>query len=254
MSNAEPREGDLVETLPSGTQVLYRDSSHRYWLIEAWDEEEGTIAKKRPLNAVSSILRILDKPALIESAVRLAFEGKHYRTEWGAAATRGTSIHKALERLASEGQVPDLNDFPEEDQGFVRALSGWWLEAEPEVIQTEFIVASERYSYAGRCDLRCRLDGRELLVDLKTVAKWSLDKKGNRRPPYKENALQLAAYECALEESGYAPVDATAVLRLEASGEYDLIEGWAKSFHFLTIQRAHRTLKALDDLAPKVAA
>lgn len=238
----DPRPGDVVATLPCGVDVLYRDSSHRYWIVDAWDGDR--IAKKHTAYSVTSILKILDKgEGITRWAVRLAQEGKDWQDERDSAGTRGQSIHDALERLARDNAAPALWDYPADDRGYVQALSAWWLDHKPEVIQTEVIVAHPELDYAGRFDLLCRIDGKVWLVDLKTAKRV-----------YREAHLQLAAYAAAMDACGYDPPERMGVLRVGKDGAYEFARSWATPDHWFGVLGAHRALREFDRAGKAFAA
>lgn len=157
-----------------------------------------------------------------------------------AAATRGKSVHDALEAFATEGTVPRPSTFPAEDRGFVQALARALMELAPECEATEVMVGSSEHGFAGRYDLRCRVDGVLARLDLKT---------GKR--VYDEALLQLAAYELAAVEMGEEPSDRLLVLRLGVDGEFEVVESHATPDMFLGIKRAYDALQALKDSRPR---
>jgi len=154
------------------------------------------------------------------------------------AATRGQSVHSALEAFARERTIPSLIAFPEEDRGYVRALAQWLLDAKPEFLATEVMVGSEQHGYAGRYDLRVRMDGLgDGIVDLKTSKKvW-----------HQSQMPQLAAYEEAAVECGGEPTDFQAVLRLDKDGSYELEESCATIEDFIAVKAAFDTQRDLNE-------
>lgn len=62
-----------------------------------------------------------------------------------------------------------------------------WLERENvQVLEQEITLLNEYHGYAGTCDLLCHIGGRPEV--------WILDIKTSEKGPYKEAALQMAAY------------------------------------------------------------
>lgn len=159
-----------------------------------------------------------------------------------AAATRGKSVHDALEAWATSGTVPRMSDFPADDRGFVQALAKALMAVQPECLSTEVMVGSGEHRYAGRYDLTCRVDGALCRLDLKT---------GKR--VYDEALLQLAAYELAAVEMGEEPSERLLVLRLGTDGDYELVESHATGDQFLGVKRAFDALAALKDSRPRKA-
>lgn len=212
-----PGENDKVELLPNGEVVLYRDTDHRYFHLH----EDG---KKRTLYAVSSVCKSFgDSGGLVHWAWKLGSEGVDYRDVRDDAGTRGTSVHDAAELLAKEGVRPKLNDFPQEDRGYVQALANFWLDHKPEVVATEVITASLEHGFAGRYDLVAVSHGRRVLYDYKT--------SGKVRPF--AMFCQLEAYELAEVELGREPTDARAVVRLGEDGSFEVAESCATAQDFL---------------------
>ena len=129
------------------------------------------------------------------------------------AADRGTSVHAVLEALALD-RVPSIDEFPVEQHGWVAGVNQWWLDQDPEILESELIVGSRLHWFAGRFDAIVRYpDGRRVLLDLKT-SKWV----------YRSHAKQLAMYELAHLEMGGEPVDAKEVLQVSRDGSYQLVQ------------------------------
>jgi len=213
----------------------------------------------QPVPSVTQILGVLDKPALVWWAMRVGVEGACQLQESGSlpadpeaavkaltarrltvnhvktrAATRGTSLHDALEAYLAEGRVPMPAGFPEEDRGYVRALARAMLDLNPDPLRMEVVVGSAQHGYGGRYDLLCELDGRTLRVDLKT---------GKR--VYETAHLQLAAYELAAIEMGEEPTDEQAVLRLGEDGTFEFVVSQAAPEDFLAVKAAYDAVTGL---------
>jgi hypothetical protein len=223
----EPKDGDRVEHLPSGEVVFYSDASHRYWLLDD---------KKVPLTAVSSVLGVLDKPGLLHWVRTVTLKGEDFWDVRDEASTRGTSVHNAAEVLANTGTPPSLSDFPETDRGYVQALASWWLDARPDVIATEVIVASLEHRFAGRFDLLCTINGRRCLCDFKT----------SKKIYPREMFAQLEAYEGASVECGYPPTDDRLIVRLGEDGTHEVAESCASYGDFLAIKAAFDACKRIE--------
>lgn len=242
-------------------------------VIEFTDYPRGYTINGEPAVSVTTVLRILDKPALAWWNMKVGIEGfcelsKRYGwTEDGypeftsddiigwlkrekltpyyvsrAAADRGKYVHQALEQLAETGQVPDPRTFPPEGRGYVQGLAGWWNEHGQEFQASEVLVASAKYGFAGTFDLLCTLkDGRRARVDLKTS-----------RNLYPEHHLQLEAYELAAVESGYRLSDVRVAVRVAADGQWEVQESYATADDFLAVLSCFRVMKRLQ--AEKVPA
>lgn len=177
---------------------LSRDAHHVY--TAAYDGRIET------LQSVTTILRVLDKPALVpwaqgivaEAAIahRSDLEGwvqvggvegaigllkRAATTQKDKAAAVGSDVHSIAERL-NRGQDVTV---PDDIAPFVEAYRHWLRDFDPTVIAAEEMVVGD--GYAGTLDLICEIAGETWLIDLKTA-------KG----VYSDTALQLAAYANAL--------------------------------------------------------
>lgn len=244
-----PRPEIVESVTPSGVTIRYEDKRHLYFL----DGEK--------VPSVSTILGVLDKPALpwwgmktgvagvlalqernvwplvpdVDTVVRLLTENKltvnHVRDK---AGERGTTVHDALEAWATEGRTPNPEMYPADQVGYVEGLA-WFLrdnEIVPEA--TEVIVGSVSHRFAGRYDLRCAIDGKVSLLDLKTSGGI-----------YPEHFLQLEAYEGASVECGYGPTVQRVVLRVASDGTYELRVSPAVFDDFLAVNVCYRATSAL---------
>jgi hypothetical protein len=191
-------------------KVFRGNPYHEYWLDK----------KRAP--GVTSILKILDKPALVPWAARSVaeFVADHHDevlalygmgrdpmvnalkgapwTQRDLAAAKGTEIHAYAEQLINgrSADVPDhLRGYVD---GYLRLLESFDIEP----LATELVVANRAVHYAGTGDAvirvgRGELAGRVGLVDWKTGSGI-----------YAESMLQTAAYACA--EFSIDPADKTA--------------------------------------------
>lgn len=266
--------------LPSGVTVHYWDETgvdgepqqRRYAFGPDWQRAEK-------LPSISTVAGVYDKPALTGWASRVTADGilqlaqaqpvENLDTEAllallrergldpdsvkRKAARRGSAAHDALVGLLAEGKAPNPQDFPPEWRGYLQAGARWFLKHKPEIIDAETIVCSLEHGFAGRYDLHCRFpDGTTARVDYKTITGWSYGrqrKDGSRDllPPYDENLYQLAGYEVAAVESGYAPSDVQLVVRLGPDGKFDVTESCARPEHFLACLDAYRNRRSLAD-------
>ncbi len=155
----------------------------------------GTTAEYALDNATT--LAALDREAALDVVKRA-----RYRKS-GRAMARGTDVHKAAEGLALGAPIV----LEEEAKPYVDQYQRFLDEHAPEFLMAEAPVYSPTRFYAGTLDGIMRLDGQEVVFDLKTTDK--APDSGKSRPPYPEVALQLAAYRHAelvgvLSEQRYA--------------------------------------------------
>lgn len=113
----------------------------------------------------------------------------------GAAAFRGSQLHKAQERLAYGEELGDefagVEPYVEQYQRFL-------AEHRPIFHMAEAAVYNRTHLYAGTLDALVELPawpGRLLVMDAKTSAKLKSDPSG--KPPFPDIALQLVAYKRA---------------------------------------------------------
>jgi hypothetical protein len=128
-----------------------------------------------------------------------------------AAADRGLNVHALLQEHMQTGQAPSLAGHPVEHHGYITGLSRWLLHAQPEPVAVEQLVANIDDGYAGRLDLRARIGGRLVTVDLKTQEKAGI---------YSSSHLQVNLYERAAVVCGDEPADACMVVVVAANGEF----------------------------------
>jgi len=181
--------------------------------MEAIDVEEPEVDDER-FWSVTTLLRCLDKPALLQWAAkqtataavdelddlpsRLERDGYDETVKWLSyardrapeqmltPAERGTAVHAAIDEYVKLGKFPRMI---EQVRPYVEQFAAWADVWQPEWLYSEETVFDREYRYAGTCDAWMVINGRALIVDYKTS-----DKK---RRPYPEVALQLAAYRYA---------------------------------------------------------
>lgn len=243
--------------------VIECDERHRYTLDG--DRVPG----------VSSIAKVCASPdPLIAWAFRIGREGAPDETPWNTrkkAGKRGDSVHKALERLAQHGEVPQPNDYPVEERGHVRALLRWYLDFRPRFEATEVVVGSRRHRFAGRYDVRCLIEGRRIvdrlileettgereycppailaLAEEGLEASVLADCKTSKAVYPTENFVQLSGYELGSVDSGYTPTDGQAVLNTSDDGTYRFAWSWSTADDFLAYLAAYNAregIKAQD--------
>lgn len=275
MSDFDPFE---KHTMPDGTHIFYHDDRHAYFRDVT--QKKGKWCGVSRLTGVSSVVKPLDfnPDGLLGWAARLTCEGvaqlaadglglqedvrrgvvapdaisaalvwlesgpsitaalKDAELTWAhlrdQAATRGTNVHlRALHALARGAAVPDFDALTPEERGYARGVLAFWHEHDPEPLESEQVVFSATHGVAGRFDLRCRLDGDVVLLDAKTATSSFI--------PTKHHA-QLAGYETLARECGLGASDRQVMLRVDADGKYELVDGTATAEDFLAALRVYR--------------
>jgi hypothetical protein len=168
------------------------------------------------------------------------------------AARRGTSVHAALEAWAVTGNLAHPDDFPEEEQGYVKGLNAFLADCKGHLFpkESELMVGSKDHGFAGRFDLMAKVDsGGWLEFQTGPRTKRTLfpgigifDLKTSKGV-YDSHYLQLSAYRLALEESGYGRSDFEAVILVNADGRYDVRLNPKRPDHFLAVLNTWRALR-----------
>jgi len=144
---------------------------------------------------VTTILGVLNKPALVKWANNLGLQGidsSKYRDEM---ADIGTLAHYLI-MCHLTGQTPDTADYsPNQLEMAENATLSYYEWAKGHTIEpilVEEALVSDQYGYGGTVDLYAAVDGVKTLVDFKTG-----------KAIYPEMLYQLAAYKQLLQEHGY---------------------------------------------------
>ena len=132
-----------------------------------------------------------DVDGAVKWAINKVFE------DLGDAAARGTEVHTAAEKYAL-GLLPDIDPAVEP---YVEQYRRFLTDFEPQFLMAEAPVYNLTYRYAGTLDGIAVIDGKTVVVDIKTTKHGpnARDKRGKlkTRPPFPEVALQLTLYRRA---------------------------------------------------------
>ena len=170
--------------------LLFYDDSHKYTV----DGEE--------VPSVSELTRFLTR--------ELYNDAPQYFLD--QAAKRGTSVHKATEAIDKFGTV----EIEDEYAGFVKAYVSFLKDHNVSWEKIEWPVCNKENEtpYAGTIDRVGALDGKTVILDIKTTANIS----GLHKLCY---TAQLNLYRLAVKEK---PVEELWVLQLKKDGTYKLIQ------------------------------
>jgi hypothetical protein len=124
-----------------------------------------------------------------EGAVKFLKDARWTKT--GAAAARGTDVHKAAEAYAL-GTVPEVAP---EIEPYLAQYRRFLTDFAPEFLMAEAPVYNLTAGYAGTLDAIAKIDGKVVVCDMKTTAHGP--DSGKSRPPFPEVALQLTLYRHA---------------------------------------------------------
>lgn len=243
-----------TRAFPDGSSLEFveTDTFRGYYLVPE-------VGKKTRLPSVTTILGVLNKPALmrwseaegIKGAVNAHRMGelddlepdecveRVRGLELGAdaarnkAASRGLDIHSILETFATTGELPNPTDFPAEHGGYIQGLARVLLKLDPEPIHVEQLVCHREDLYAGRYDLLAMVDGKRTRLDLKTSA-------GGRA--YPEAHIQLVAYDLAAVDCGEQPAEAMLTVAVGKDGSFEVADCVATPAHWRSVLSTYRAL------------
>lgn len=172
---------------------------------------DGTIVP-----GVTTVLGILNKPALVPWANKLGLQGIDVKKYVDDKADIGTLGHAMVtDKLI--GKETDTSDYSKNqiDRAENCALSFWeWEKRNPieEVIWVEKPLVSEIHRYGGTADIYCRLRGIFTLIDLKTGSGI-----------YPEHKHQLSALDTLSLENNY-PVEQHIVVNIPRSEDEKFLD------------------------------
>ena len=169
-------------------RLLFYDDTHRYTV----DGEE--------VPSVSELTRFLTREVYTDTP-QYFMDG---------AAQRGTLVHKATESIDKYNSVECSEDIASYIQGYVQFLK----EQKPEWEKIEWAICNGT-QYAGTVDRYGLLNGKKVVLDIKTTASIS----GLHKVLYR---AQLNLYRLAVMHE--KPVDELWILQLKKDGTYKLIQ------------------------------
>ena len=220
-------------------QLKFDEENHLYTLDD------------KPLTGVTTILGMIAKPALIQWSATMACDFVKdnlksmedleavlkearvaHRKKKEASADTGTFVHKMCEIWIQDQLVSDETIFKkaieelklkplevveiEKQKDMVFIMFGhfkkWTHDNEIEYLESEVRCYSEKYWYAGTCDLVLKYKGDIYIGDIKTSTGI-----------YDEAFYQTSAYQNALQEQGLYPlVKGHVILNLKKDGTFDV--------------------------------
>lgn len=164
---------------------------------------------------VTTVLGILNKPALLKWAWECGRAGLELERTRQVAADVGTVAHALCEAHLRGMDLDRSNIAPvvlgKAETSFLRFLD-WWDREQLTVLHSELQMVSETWQCGGTLDVLAeRKDGRVVLVDLKTS-------KGI----YDEMLIQASAYAAMYEEVHGRAVDECHIVRIGKEDSDDL--------------------------------
>lgn len=219
--------------------IIYNDETHSYWRLDKENPTKKGEPRKVRLPGVTTILGVLNKPALLNWAVGVTVEylrqhldkieedpnlllqeakeeSERIKQE---AADIGSEIHEWIEQHI-QGLSPEIPADENVKRGVISFLD-WESQNKVKYLETEKVVYSRQYGYVGRLDILAEVNGGIYLVDIKT---------GNAIWP--EHALQTAAYlKADMEERG-TKYDGRIILRISKETEEEYVERMKEKKYF----------------------
>lgn len=192
--------------------------------------------------SVTTILGVLNKPALLEWAWKCGIDGLDYKAVRDNAADIGTLAHYLI-MCHLKGEIPDTSEYSKEDidkaENCLIKYLDWEKENKITPILVEQPLISEKYQFGGTIDCLARVNDSLILVDHKTG-----------KAIYSEMFYQLAAYRQLLNEAGYEVISAR-ILRIgrdnnegfEERVMTDLTRQWEVFKHCLELYKLQRELR-----------
>ena len=169
----------------------------------------------------TTILGVLNKPALISWANKLGLEGIDSSKYVDAAARIGTLAHY-LVQCDLTGQNTDINNYSKAEidkaENSLLSYYEWKKNKKIEVVGTEIPLVSEQYKFGGTIDLLGIIDGIYTICDFKTGSDI-----------YDEHYYQVCAYREIAIENGYT-IDQVRVLNIPRSEIEEFTEKIYKNF------------------------
>lgn len=188
------------------------------------------------VDGVTGVLGVINKPALMYWAVNQAIEhlqetikpGVAYdeiqildmlssakaahRKKKETAADKGSIVHNWIKAHIA-GAAPEM-PFNEECKNSIEQFLAWQKEHKVEFIESEKILYSKRFRYAGTTDFIAKINGSIVIGDFKTsTGIWD------------EYWLQIAAYWGAyLEEYPDAKIENAVIVRIGKDGVLEIAE------------------------------
>jgi len=159
--------------------------------------------------SVTSILQYMPKGKFFENFLKDV--GHNADIIARKAAEEGTQVHDAIEKYL-QGEKITLID----ENGYSKySLDVWkmilkfhefWDKFKPTLIENEIHLFSDKYLYAGTCDLVLEINGEKWLLDIKTS-----------NALHTSHDLQLAAYAQAWNELFEEPIQRIGILWLKST-------------------------------------
>lgn len=207
----------------NNVKLKFTHNGHRYQV----NQGEGW----KPVQGVTTILgKVVAKDGLVNWAANLAVQAmvdgatpeeakKAHIKKKDKGADIGSEVHTAIENHI-KGEVAKVTT-PEAEKA-LNAFYTWLTERNVKFLESEIPVYSKKYNYCGTCDFIAEVDGRRYIGDWKTAdpkKEWKRNMYTGKLRAYPEHFIQVAAYDQALTEMGYAPFDGHMIVYVTKEGK-----------------------------------
>lgn len=234
----------MTKTMLYGQELAFDPDAHAY----TWGGQF--------VPGVTSILKVIDKPALIQWSATMASDhflaqikgGRTdltaihkeskvaHRKKSDAAKAIGHEVHAYAEAFFKKQPLPALTS--DEAKRGVEAFHRWLSAHTVEILASERRIFSKEHYYAGTCDFVAKIDGEYAVGDIKTS-----------RGIYDEYRFQTAAYQHALQEEKGVTFPVRWIVRFDKEdGEFEAKPFYNFDLDFQGFKAAlmlHRTFQAI---------
>jgi hypothetical protein len=159
--------------------------------------------------SVTSILRFMPKGKFFETWLKDVGHNSDIIAK--KAADEGTQVHNAIEKYLLGEKIQWLDENNHSNYSLdvwklILKFHDFWTAVKPVLIESEIHLFSDKYKYAGTCDLVVEIDGVRWLLDIKTS-----------NSIHTAMDLQLAAYAQAWNETFEEKIEKTGIIWLKSS-------------------------------------
>lgn len=165
--------------------------------------------KEKYYPSVTSILQFFPKNKFFENWLKDVGHNADFIAK--KAADEGTQVHETIERYLKGEKIEWLDEngyskYSLDIWKMILKFHDFWTTYKPTLIESEIHLFSDKYIYAGTCDLVVEINNKKWLLDIKT--------SNSLHTSYD---LQLAAYAQAWNETFESKIDNIGILWLKSS-------------------------------------
>lgn len=242
-------------------EYRFNEKKHLHELLVAEDDW-------RPLTGVTTVLGVINKPALIQWSANMTVEWLRINAPKSGEAFIVTEVHLNEAKVAHRKKKESAGTWGTEIHSRVEQLINFWIEnkegfASNEIIGSDdeivvkamnhFIdwaiankvrfLASERHVYSkdmfvgGIADIVCEIGGKLYIGDIKTSSGI-----------YPEHFIQASAYAEMLREMGAPQADGVIVINLNKTGGIEVSTAYNPKRYFEAFKSALNIYRLMEEL------